>query len=47
LTNPDFERFAESFGIDGYRPQTWAEVEATLETVVRANEMSLVEITLG
>nr|WP_049913631.1 acetolactate synthase large subunit [Haloferax prahovense] len=47
LTNPDFERFAESFGIDSYRPETWGEVETVLERVVPANEMSLVEITLG
>ena len=47
LTNPDFERFAESFGIDSYRPETWSEVETVLESVVPANEMSLVEITLG
>ncbi|WP_435366047.1 acetolactate synthase large subunit [Haloarchaeobius sp. DYHT-AS-18] len=47
LTNPDFERFGESFGIDSYRPETWSEVETVLESVVPANEMSLVEITLG
>ncbi|EJN57496.1 hypothetical protein HSB1_41840 [Halogranum salarium B-1] len=47
LTNPDFERFAESFGIDSYRPETWSEVETVLESVVPANEMSLDEITLG
>ena len=29
LTNPDFQEFAESFGIDGYRPETWPDVEST------------------
>lgn len=47
LTTPDFERFAESFGIDSYRPETCVEVETVLERVVPANEMSLVEVTLG
>jgi len=46
LTNPDLRLFAESFGIDGYRPETWAEVEATLAEVVPADQMSLVEIPL-
>ncbi|MFB6129737.1 MAG: acetolactate synthase large subunit, partial [Salinigranum sp.] len=27
LSSPDLVTFAESFGIDGYRPETWAEVE--------------------
>jgi acetolactate synthase-1/2/3 large subunit len=46
LTNPDFQLFAESFGIDGYRPETWADVESTLREVVPAEEMALVEIPL-
>ena len=47
LTNPNFQQFAESFGIEGYCPDTWAEVEATLQRVVATDEMSLVEIKLG
>ena len=47
LTNPNFQQFAESFGIEGYCPDTWAEVEATLQSVVATDEMSLVEIKLG
>jgi acetolactate synthase-1/2/3 large subunit len=46
LTNPDFQLFAESFGIDSYRPETWADVESTLREVVPAEEMALVEIPL-
>jgi acetolactate synthase-1/2/3 large subunit len=46
LTNPDFRQFAESFGIAGYRPETWADVESTLHDVVPRDEMSLVEIRL-
>ncbi|MFD1644390.1 acetolactate synthase large subunit [Haloarchaeobius litoreus] len=46
LTNPDFVEFAESFGIAGYRPETWAEVEEVLREAVPADELSLVEIPL-
>jgi acetolactate synthase-1/2/3 large subunit len=46
LTNPDFQRFAESFGIDSYRPETWGDVESTLREVVPGDEMALVEIPL-
>ncbi|EMA48362.1 acetolactate synthase [Halococcus morrhuae DSM 1307] len=44
LTNPDFVTFAESFGIDAYRPESWDELGETLETVVPGDEMSLVEV---
>ncbi|MFC6799062.1 MULTISPECIES: acetolactate synthase large subunit [unclassified Haladaptatus] len=44
LTNPDFVRFAESFGIDAYRPATWDELEETLERVVPSDDMALVEV---
>ncbi|WP_332899907.1 acetolactate synthase large subunit [Haladaptatus sp. CMSO5] len=44
LTNPDFVTFAESFGIDAYRPNSWDELETVLQTVVRADEMALVEV---
>ncbi|WP_435073251.1 acetolactate synthase large subunit [Halorubrum sp. HHNYT27] len=46
LTNPDFQQFAESFGIEGYRPETWGDIESTLERVVSTDELSLVEIRL-
>jgi len=46
LGNPDFRLLAESFGIDGYRPESWSEVEATLAAVVPADRMALVEIPL-
>ena len=44
LTNPDFVAFAESFGIDGYRPESWAELDETLQEVVPADRMTLVEV---
>ena len=44
LTNPDFVAFAESFGIEGYRPDGWNELGDVLETVVPSGEMALVEV---
>jgi len=46
LTNPDLRSFAESFGIDGYRPETWDDVESTLREAVSGDEMALVEIAV-
>ena len=47
LSTPDLVTFAESFGIEGYRVESWAELEETLETAVPADEMSLIEVPLG
>jgi acetolactate synthase-1/2/3 large subunit len=47
LTNPDFMTLAESFGIEGYRPKEWDELEETLREALLTDEMSLVEIPLG
>ena len=44
LRNPDFVTFAESFGIEGYRPETWDELDDVLGRVVPADELSLVEV---
>ena len=46
LTNPDLVTFAESFGIDGYRPESWAEVEDVLSETIPGDGMSLVEIPI-
>jgi acetolactate synthase-1/2/3 large subunit len=43
LTNPDFVAFAESFGIEGYRPDSASELRTTLEAVV-GDGMSLIEV---
>jgi acetolactate synthase-1/2/3 large subunit len=47
LTNPDLVAFAESFGIDGHRPETWSEIESVLASVVPSDDLALVEIPLG
>ncbi len=44
LTNPDFVKFAESFGIDGVRAETWDEIEEALTDAVESDGMTLVEI---
>jgi acetolactate synthase-1/2/3 large subunit len=46
LANPDFRTFAESFGIEAYRPDDWQELQDALETAVPSDEMSLVEVAL-
>ncbi|QIO24516.1 acetolactate synthase large subunit [Haloarcula sp. JP-L23] len=46
LTNPDFTTLAESFGIDGYRPEEWDELEDVLREALTSTAMSLVEVPL-
>ncbi|WP_460921161.1 acetolactate synthase large subunit, partial [Salinarchaeum chitinilyticum] len=46
LTNPDFVTFAESFGIEGYRPETRAELETALTSAV-GGDMSLIEVPIA
>ncbi|MFC4359953.1 acetolactate synthase large subunit [Halobium salinum] len=47
LTNPDYVDFAESFGMAAYRPESWADLEETLDSVVGDGELSLVEVRLA
>ena len=47
LTNPMFMTFAESFGIDGYRPEQWDELEGVLQDALTTDGMALVEVPLG
>ncbi|MFB6165857.1 MAG: acetolactate synthase large subunit [Haloarculaceae archaeon] len=46
LSTPDLVTFAESFGIEGYRPDSWDAVESVLADVVPSDELALVEIPL-
>ncbi len=46
LTNPDFMTLAESFGIDGYRPEEWDELEEALRDALTSDGMSLVEVPI-
>ena len=46
LTNPDFKKYAESFGIKGYRPQGLSELTDILKHTITSQELSLVEIPI-
>ena len=46
LSNPDLVAFAESFGIEAHRADDWEAIEATLNDVASAGEMTLVEVPL-
>jgi acetolactate synthase-1/2/3 large subunit len=43
LTNPDLPTFAESFGIDGYRPESPTQLREVFETAI-GDGMALIEI---
>ncbi|MBI5002356.1 acetolactate synthase large subunit [Candidatus Woesearchaeota archaeon] len=46
LTNPDFKKYAESFGIKGYSPKTVAELRQNLTEAVNSNELCIVEVAV-
>ncbi len=46
LTNPDFVKYAESFGIKGYAPQTLDELKKTLKDCIASRELNLIEIKI-
>jgi len=47
LTNPDFPRMAESFGITGLRARTPEELRAALEKTLAADAPALIEVPCG
>jgi len=46
LTNPDFVKLADSFGIKGYSPKTVDELRENLEGAISSQELSLIEIKI-
>lgn len=46
LSNPDFKKYAESFGIAAYAPKNLIELEDVLKKAVSSQELSLVEIPI-
>lgn len=46
LTNPDYVKYAESFGIEGYSPKTLDELRAVLDTTISSQKLSIVEIPI-
>ena len=47
LTNPDLPAFAESFGIDGYRPTTPDALRDAFEAAIGSDGMALVEVPVA
>jgi len=46
LTNPDFKKYAESFGIPGYRPSNLRELNNNLNEAILTQRLSLIEIPI-
>jgi acetolactate synthase-1/2/3 large subunit len=47
LANPDFVKFAESFGATGRRAHTPEELGAALRSAIAAREPALIEVPVG
>ncbi|WP_254545933.1 acetolactate synthase large subunit [Halomarina pelagica] len=46
IGNPDFPAFAESFGIEGRRVESWDDFRETFAAAVASDDLSLVEVPL-
>jgi len=46
LTNPDYIKYAESFGIKGYSPNTLTELKETLKETITSQKLSIVEVKI-
>jgi acetolactate synthase-1/2/3 large subunit len=46
LTNPDFKKYAESFGIPAYRPSNLSELKNSLKEAISTQRLSLTEIPI-
>jgi acetolactate synthase-1/2/3 large subunit len=46
LTNPDFRKYAESFGIKAYAPKSLGELKSDLNEAISSRELCLVEIPI-
>ncbi|MCC5907779.1 MAG: acetolactate synthase large subunit [Balneolaceae bacterium] len=47
IQNPDFKKYAESFGIAGYRPESLDELRSTLKKTIENKELCLIEIPIS
>jgi acetolactate synthase-1/2/3 large subunit len=47
IQNPDFKKFADSFGISGYRPEKLDDLRSTLKHAIEQQEMCLIEIPIS
>jgi len=46
LSNPDFKKYAESFGIKAYAPKSLADLKHDLKEAIRGQQLCLVEIPI-
>jgi acetolactate synthase-1/2/3 large subunit len=44
LTNPDFKKYAESFGIKGYSPRTLPELQQQLKEAITSRQLCVVDV---
>ena len=44
ITNPDFKKYAEAYGLKGYSPKTLDELENNLEEAICGQELCIVEV---
>jgi acetolactate synthase-1/2/3 large subunit len=47
LTNPDFRKYAESFGVAAYRAKTARELQQALEKALALGEPALIHVPCG
>lgn len=47
IQNPDFKKYADSFGIPGYRPESLADLRLTLEQAINQKELCLIEVPIS
>lgn len=47
IQNPDFKKYAESFGIAGYRPESLDDLRSTLKKTIENKELCLIEIPIS
>lgn len=47
IQNPDFKKYAESFGISGYRPETLDELRTIIKQALDTQELCLIEIPIS
>jgi acetolactate synthase-1/2/3 large subunit len=46
LSNPDFKKYAESFGIRGYAPRNLGQLKSDLSEAITSRELCLVEVPI-
>lgn len=46
ISNPDFRQFAESFGIQGYRPETLGDLQSCLRESIASRQLTVIEVPI-